>query len=115
MNLKNNRNQELNTKDLTFLGQYLIDALENPDYEIDLRSDMINTLKKEVTITRRLIENITQEDAELKKIASYFKRQKDIIDEVVLKPHLQQDIEFTTKFIISNQKRINEIINNNLE
>ena len=110
MDSKNNRNQELSTKNLISLGQYLIDALENPDYGIDIRSDMIDTLKKEVTITRRFIGSITQDNTELNKMVSYFKRQIDIVDEVILKPHLKQDIEFTTKFIISNQKRINEII-----
>ncbi len=110
MDSKNSRNKELSTEDLVSLGQYLIDVLENTDYEIDIKSDMIDNLKKEVTITRRFIGNITQDNTELNKIVSYFKRQKDIVDEVILKPHLKQDIEFTTKFIISNQKKINEII-----
>jgi hypothetical protein len=35
---------------------------------------------------------------------------KKIVDEAVLRPYLRQGIEFTAKFIASNQKCVNEIL-----
>lgn len=110
MEEKNSREQDITKEDLTSLGQYVIKALEHPDNEIDIKSDILNSLKKEVTLTKRFMGDISQDDAELKKIVSYFNRQKEIVDEVILTPHLKQDIEFTTKFVASNQKRINVIL-----
>ena len=115
MEEKINPGQDITTESLISLGQYVIEALEHPDNEIDIKSDIIDALKKEVAITKRFMGKISQDDKELKKIVSYFNRQKEIVDEVIQRPHLKQDIEFTGKFIISNQKRVNEILNNSLK
>ena len=95
---------------LISLGQYVIDAVDNPNNEIDIKAEVLNTLKKEVLYTKRFIGDIPQDNSELNKMASFFKRQKQIVDEVIQKPHLTLDIEFTVKFIASNQCRINEIL-----
>ncbi|MCP3876224.1 MAG: hypothetical protein GY699_24160 [Desulfobacteraceae bacterium] len=110
MEEKSNQNQELTIEKLLSLGQYTIAALENPDNEVDIKSEVLNDLKQEVIITKRFHGSIPQENAELNKMVSYFKRQEEIVDEVIQRPQLQQDIEFTAKFISSNQKRLNEIL-----
>jgi len=96
---------------LISLGQYAIDTIEDPNSEIDIRPEIINGLKKEVTITKRFIGDIPQDDPELEKILSHFKRHEEIVDEVAGRPHMKLDIEFTVRFITSNQRRINEILN----
>ena len=100
----------LSLKELYDLGQYTIDTIEDPKSEIDIRPEIINDLKKEVTRTKRMVSDIPQEDAELNKIVSYFKKHRAIVDEVARKPLISMDIEFTVRFITSNQQRINEIL-----
>ena len=109
--MDDNTNRKLTLKDLLSIGEYTIEALEHPDHEVDIKSGVLDSLKREVTATKRFHGNIPQENEELKKIVSYFKRQEEIVDEVIQRPQLQQDIEFTAKFIASNQKRLNEILN----
>ncbi|MBU1343608.1 MAG: hypothetical protein KKE44_19505 [Proteobacteria bacterium] len=111
MEEKENLKLDLTIEKLISLGQYAIDALEHPDNEIEIRPDMLNALKGQVTLTRRFTGKIPQDDEELNKLVFYFTHQKEIVDEVVQRPHLKQDIEFTAKFIMSNQKRVNEILN----
>ena len=101
---------DLAISDLFYLGQYTIDTIEDPKNEIDIKSDVLSDLKKEVTITKRIISDVPQDDPELNKIISYFKRHKEIVDEVIQKPQNKPDIEFTVRFITSNQRRINEIL-----
>lgn len=112
MENENSREPALTKEKLISLGKYAIEALEDPDNEIDIRSDMLAALKKEVTFTSRHAGAIPQDDPELNKIVSYFTRQKEIVDEVVSRPHLKMDIEFSVKYITSNQKRVNEILSN---
>lgn len=108
---KNSNQQDITLKELISLGKYVVHAMENPDNEIDIRWDILDTLKKEVTFTERFMGSVPQDDPELMKIISYFNRQTEIVDEVILRPHMKQEIEFTVKFITSNQKRINTILN----
>ena len=107
---KKDRTNELTATTLTSLGEYAIHELEHPKNEVDIRSDMLQELKKEVTLTKRFTGAIPQDDPDLENMASYFNRQKEIVDEVVEKPHVKADIEFTIKFITSNQQRINTIL-----
>lgn len=97
--------------DLIYLGQYTIDTIEDSKNEIAIKPEILNDLKKEVTITKRVISDVPQNDPELNKIVSYFKKHKEIVDEVAQKPMMNMDIEFTIRFIASNQRRINEILN----
>ena len=101
---------EFKTTDLIHLGQYTIDTIEDPENEIDIKPEIINSLKKEITFTKRFIGAIPQGHAELENIVSYFARQREIVDEVVKRPYVKPDIEFTVKFIASNQRRINSIL-----
>lgn len=100
----------LTIEDLISLGQYVINVVEDRNNEIDIKPEVINALKKEVLFTKRFIGDIPQDDPELNKMVAFFKRQKPIVDEVIQKPHLTLDIEFTVKFIASNQCRINDIL-----
>ena len=97
--------------DLISLGQYTIDTIEDSKNEIEIKPEILNDLKKEVTITKRVISDVPQNDPELNKIVSYFKKHKEIVDEVAQEPLINMDIEFTIRFIASNQRRINEILN----
>jgi len=101
---------DLAISDLLYLGQYTIDTIEDPKNEIDIKPEALSDLTKEVTITKRIISDVPQDDPELNKIVSYFKRHKEIVDEVIQKPLIELDIEFTVRFITSNQRRINEIL-----
>jgi hypothetical protein len=100
----------LSLKDLYDLGQYTVDTIEDPRNEIDIRPEILNDLKKEVTRTKRMISDIPQDNPELKNIVSFFKKHRAIVDEVAQKPLISMDIEFTARFITSNQRRINEIL-----
>ncbi len=97
---------------LTSLGQYTIDVIDNLKNKIKINPDIINNLKKEVTVTKRYIGKIPQDDPELNQIVSYFTNQNEIVDEVAAKPDMKRDIEYTVRFITSNQLRINEILLN---
>ncbi len=97
--------------DLVYLGQYTIDTIEDSRNEIDIKPEILNDLKREITATKRVISDVPQNDPELNKIVSYFKKHKEIVDEVAQKPLINMDIEFTIRFICSNQHRINEILN----
>ena len=102
---------ELTLNELFHLGQYAIDAVESPTSEVDIKPQILENLKNEVTITKRMMNaKIPQDHPELNKIVSYFKNHQSIVDEVLKKPLINLDIEFTLKFIASNQKRINEIL-----
>jgi hypothetical protein len=96
--------------DLASLGQYTIDAIEDSQNEIDIKPEILNDLKKEVTATKRVIKDVPQNDPELNKIVSYFRKHRKIVDEVTQKPLVNMDIEFTIRFVCSNQRRINEIL-----
>lgn len=100
----------LSLKDLYDLGQYTINTIEDPRSEIDIRPEILNELKKEVTRTKRMISKVPQDDTDLNQIVSYFKKHRGIVDEVAQKPLISMDIEFTVRFITSNQRRINEIL-----
>ncbi len=100
----------LSLKDLYSLGQYTIGIIEDPKNEIDIRPEILNKLKREVTATKRVISEVPQDNLELNKLVSYFKKHKTIVDEVAQKPLIGMDIEFTLRFITSNQRRINEIL-----
>lgn len=100
----------LSINDLYALGEYTIGVVEHPDSEIDIRPEVLNELKKQVTLTKRITADIPQDDPELNKIISYFQRHREIVDEVAKKPLINLDIEFTVRFIASNQRRINEIL-----
>ncbi len=100
----------LTKENLLFLGQYIINSIENPENEIDLKPEVLSTLKKEVLYTKRYNGDIPQDSPDLKRVVSFFDRQKAVVDEVVASPHVKLDIEFTIKFIASNQCRINEIL-----
>lgn len=100
----------LTLEDLYSLGQYAIDTIEDPRNEIDIKPEIVNDLKKEVTRTKRMISQVPQDNPELDKIVSYFKKHRTIVDEVAQKPLISMDIEFTVRFITSNQRRINEIL-----
>ena len=112
MDDKTTTDQDLTLSKLLSIGEYTIKALEHPDNEVDIKPEILNALKTEVTVTKRFHGEIPQEHSELNKMVSYFKRQEEIVDEVIRRPQLQQDIEFTAKFIASNQKRLNEILQN---
>jgi len=96
---------------LLFLGQYVIDSIENPENEIDFESEILAGLKEEVVFTRRYNGDIPQDNPDLNRIVSFFDRQKKVVNEVVERPHVKLDIDFTIKFIASNQNRINKILN----
>ncbi len=102
---------DLAIADLVYLGQYTIDTIEDSKNEIDIKPDILNDLKREVTVTKRVISAVPKNDPELNKIVSYLKKHKEIVDEVAQKPLINMDIEFTVRFICSNQHRINEILN----
>lgn len=102
----------LSLTDLFSLGEYTIHTIEDPENEIDIRPDILEGLKKEVTRTKRMISSVPQDNPELDKIVSYFRKHRTIVDEVAQRPLIQMDIEFTVRFITSNQKRINEILKN---
>ena len=101
---------DLTLPDLCYLAQYTIDTIENPRNEIDVNQALLNDLKKELTTTKRVHSLIPQDNSDLNKIVSYLKKHKEIVDEVVQKPLIKMDIEFTLRFITSNQKRINAIL-----
>ena len=101
---------DLKLSDLFYLAQYTIDTIENPRNEVDVNHVLLNELKQELTRTRRVHSSIPQSNNELNKMVSYFKKHKEIVDEVVQKPVIKMDIDFTLRFITSNQKKINEII-----
>ena len=103
---------KLEIANLIDLGQYAIKTIEDTKNEIDIRAEILNDLKRELTTTKRFMGDVPQDDPDLNKILSYFNRHKEIVDEVVKKPHLKMDIEFTIRFIASNQQRINEILKN---
>lgn len=100
----------LSLADLFSLGEYTIRTIEDPKNEIDIRPEILEDLKKEVTRTKRMISDVPQDDAELNKMVSYFRKHRTIVDEVAQKPLIPMDIEFTVRFIASNQRRINEIL-----
>jgi len=101
---------DLVISDLFYLGQYTIDIIEDPKNEIDIKPEVLSDLKKEVTITKRIITDVPQDDPDLNKIVFYFKRHKEIVNEVIQKPLIKLDIEFTVRFITSNQRRINDVL-----
>jgi len=101
---------DLTLSDLLHLAQYTIDTIENPKNEIDVNQILLNALKQELTHTKRVNSPVPQNNAELNKMVSYFKKHKEIVDEVVQPPLIKMDIEFTLRFITSNQKQINELL-----
>lgn len=100
----------LTIHDLYHLGQFTIETVEDPNNEIDIKPDVLNDLKREVTATKRISAEVPQDNTELNKIVSFFQRHKEIVAEVSQKPLINMDIEFTVRFIASNQRRINEIL-----
>ena len=98
--------------DLIDLGQYAVRTIEDTKNGIEIKAEILNDLKKEITITKRFMGEVPQDDSDLNKTVSYFNRHKEIVDEVVKNPNLKMDIEFTIRFIASNQRRINEILKN---
>ncbi len=107
---KDGYRMDLAIADLVYLGQYTIDTIEDLKNEIDIKPEILNALKREVTTTKRVISDVPQNDSELNKIVSFLKKHKEIVDEVAQKPLINMDIEFTVRFITSNQYRINEIL-----
>lgn len=100
----------LTLEDLYSLGQYTVHIIEDPRNEIDIRPQILSDLKQEVARTKRMISDVPQDNQELDTLVSYFKKHRSIVDEVAQQPLMRMDIEFTVRFITSNQKRINEIL-----
>ncbi len=74
---------DLILSDLFYLAQYTIDTIENPRNEIDVNHVLLNELKQELTHTRRVHSTIPQNNKDLNKMVSYFKKHNELVDVLV--------------------------------